>query len=88
MTSSTASPKLQGHYDIRSLNTIRSAQAVLVEDGFIHTQKGVGAFVIALPDEATSAPTLDSIMEWSAGHDTCYQRSNLTSTTWVAARHR
>ena len=54
---------LMSHYDIRSLNTIRSAQAVLVEEGLILSHKGVGAFVIMLPQPALSAPTTDSVLE-------------------------
>lgn len=38
---------LQDEYDVPGLNTIRSAQQVLVEEGLLRTQQGVGAFVIA-----------------------------------------
>lgn len=54
---------LMTHYDVRSLNTIRSAQAVLVNEGLIQTQKGLGAFVVALPEPTLPAPTAESILE-------------------------
>ena len=39
--------KLQGEYDVSGLNTIREAQQRLVREGLLHTQQGVGAFVIS-----------------------------------------
>ncbi len=39
---------LQEHYQVeKSLGTIRSAQQLLVADGMLRTEQGVGAFVIA-----------------------------------------
>ncbi|MEV0288912.1 winged helix-turn-helix domain-containing protein [Kribbella sp. NPDC050820] len=39
-------PKLQAHYDVPGLNTIRQAQQLLVDDGLVETRQGVGAFVL------------------------------------------
>ncbi|MDP9092433.1 MAG: GntR family transcriptional regulator [Actinomycetota bacterium] len=39
---------LQKEYDVSGLNTIRSAQQLLVEEGLLRTQQGVGAFVVAI----------------------------------------
>lgn len=39
--------ELQVHYNARSLNTIRSAQQLLVEDGMLKTERGLGAFVVS-----------------------------------------
>ena len=37
---------LQAHYTVPGLNTVRQAQALLVEDGLIETRQGIGAFVL------------------------------------------
>jgi DNA-binding GntR family transcriptional regulator len=38
---------LQKQYGVRGLNTIRQAQQLLVDEGLIRTQQGVGAFVVS-----------------------------------------
>lgn len=38
---------LQGEYAVSSLNTIRAAQQILVDEGMLDTRQGVGAFVTA-----------------------------------------
>lgn len=38
----------QEHYGVRSMNTIRTAQQVLVEEGLLETRHGIGAFVVSL----------------------------------------
>lgn len=39
---------LQDHYEVPSLNTIRRAQQLLVDEGLLETRHGVGAFVVSL----------------------------------------
>lgn len=39
--------ELQDEYGIRSLNTVRDAQQLLVEEGLLETRQGIGAFVVA-----------------------------------------
>ncbi len=39
---------LQDEYEAQSLNTVRSAQQALVEEGLLETHQGRGAFVISL----------------------------------------
>ncbi len=41
--------KIQDEYDIRSLNTVRRAQALLVGEGLLQPQQGRGTFVVGLP---------------------------------------
>jgi DNA-binding GntR family transcriptional regulator len=41
---------LMGEYDVRGLNTIRQAEAVLQEEGLLEPVQGKGTFVIALPE--------------------------------------
>jgi DNA-binding GntR family transcriptional regulator len=40
---------LQAQYDVPGLNTIRQAQAVLIEEGLLEAAHGRGTFVRALP---------------------------------------
>ena len=40
---------LQEEYNVPSLNTVRRAQQMLVDDGYLRTEQGRGAFVIAHP---------------------------------------
>ena len=37
---------LMEHYNVPGLNTIRQAQQLLVDDGLVQTQQGVGSFVL------------------------------------------
>ena len=39
---------LQDEYEAQSLNTVRSAQQALVEEGLLETHQGRGAFVVSL----------------------------------------
>ncbi|WP_112273650.1 GntR family transcriptional regulator [Lentzea terrae] len=48
----TSINQLQDEYDVPSLNTIRRAQQMLVEEGYLRTEQGRGAFVIAYPNQA------------------------------------
>lgn len=41
---------LQEQYGIASLGTVRRAQQMLVDQGYLRTQRGKGAFVVAHPD--------------------------------------
>jgi len=43
---------LMDEYDVRGLNTIRQAEAVLQEEGLLEPVQGKGTFVIALPGPA------------------------------------
>ncbi|HUZ23185.1 MAG TPA: GntR family transcriptional regulator [Streptosporangiaceae bacterium] len=43
---------LQDEYDVRGLNTIRQAEAILQEEGLIEPAQGRGTFVVALPQPA------------------------------------
>lgn len=56
---------LQEHYNARSLGTIRSAQALLVTDGMLRTEQGVGVFVTAL----RPARSIDVAAELVAARD-------------------
>lgn len=38
---------LQAYYEVPGLNTIRRAQRLLVDEGLLETQQGVGVFVIS-----------------------------------------
>lgn len=40
--------ELQDEYRVHSLNTVRRAQQMLVEDGMLETRQGLGAFVTAV----------------------------------------
>jgi|ERR1017187_1799669 DNA-binding GntR family transcriptional regulator len=44
--------ELQDNYGVPSLNTIRRAQQMLVEEGYLRTEQGRGAFVVAYPARA------------------------------------
>lgn len=48
---------LQIEYGIRSLNTVRQAQQILVAEGLLETRHGIGAFVVSL--EPVSDPTAE-----------------------------
>lgn len=43
--------QLQDEYRVPSLNTVRRAQQMLVEEGYLRTEQGRGAFVIAHPSQ-------------------------------------
>ena len=40
---------LQEHYGIASLNTVRRAQAILIEEGLLRSEQGRGVYVVAHP---------------------------------------
>lgn len=40
---------LQELYGVSGLNTVRAAHQILIEEGLIRTEQGVGTFVVALP---------------------------------------
>ncbi|GAA3302508.1 GntR family transcriptional regulator [Dactylosporangium vinaceum] len=46
--------ELQVRYGVRSLNTIRRAQQMLVGEGVLRTVSGVGAFVVKIPEQDRS----------------------------------
>lgn len=58
---------LQVEYGITSLNIVRQAQQMLVEEGCLRTEQGRGAFVVAhpkpLPDKAQTEAALAAIDE-------------------------
>jgi DNA-binding GntR family transcriptional regulator len=43
---------LQEEYDVRGLNTVRQAVAILQEEGLVEPAQGRGTFVVALPKPA------------------------------------
>ena len=47
---------LQDHYDVRGLNTIRMALALLQQEGLISSVQGRGTFVEALPEGEEAEP--------------------------------
>lgn len=46
---------LMERYHVTSLNTIRHAQALLIEKGYLRAVQGVGVFVVTLPPPAEIA---------------------------------
>lgn len=50
---------LQDEYKAHSLNTVRSAQQVLVEEGLLQTHQGRGAFVVSLTPTTNGAGSRD-----------------------------
>ncbi|SRR6266568_299198 len=48
--------QLQAAYGVPGLNTIRSAQGVLIGEGLLRTEQGVGVFVVASPPAAAVQP--------------------------------
>lgn len=49
---------LMKHYETPSLNTVRSAQQLLVNEGVLRTEQGRGTYVVALPDTAADSAAL------------------------------
>jgi DNA-binding GntR family transcriptional regulator len=47
---------LQQTYEVRGLNTVRSGLRILIGEGLLKSEQGVGTWVIALPPEATDVP--------------------------------
>ena len=47
---------LQQTYGVRGLNTVRSGLRILISEGLLKSEQGVGTWVIALPSEATDVP--------------------------------
>src|SRR5690242_7584412 len=43
---------LQEEYDVRGLNTVRQAVAILQEEGLVEPAQGRGTFMVALPQQA------------------------------------
>ena len=43
--------ELRGQYSNAALNTIRAAVALLAQEKLLRVERGVGTFVVALPDE-------------------------------------
>lgn len=41
--------ELQDHYDVPGLNTIRAAQRILIDEGLLRAEQGVGVFAIRAP---------------------------------------
>ncbi|MFE5790803.1 GntR family transcriptional regulator [Rhodococcus erythropolis] len=54
---------LQAEYGIRSLNTVRQAQQVLVTEGLLETRHGLGAFVVSLDPVSDPVTELTSIRD-------------------------
>lgn len=42
---------LQQTYGVRGLNTVRSALRILISEGLLKSEQGVGTWVLALPSE-------------------------------------
>jgi GntR family transcriptional regulator len=50
--------QLQQHYQVAGQNTIRQAQTLLVSEGLLEAQQGVGVFVISTTPAAADAGQL------------------------------
>ena len=55
--------ELQQKYEIPSLQTIRRAQQMLVDEGYLRTEQGRGAFVIAYPSESPEQERIAAALE-------------------------
>jgi DNA-binding GntR family transcriptional regulator len=53
--------ELQAEYDIRSLNTVRRAQAILVDEGLLRPEQGRGTYVVGLPQPPGPDPTATAV---------------------------
>jgi DNA-binding GntR family transcriptional regulator len=73
--------KLQEHYRVPSLNTIRQAQRLLTDEGMLEPHRGVGVFVVAtsaqpapqtllaqLKDARTALDRAIAALERAGGH--------------------
>jgi DNA-binding GntR family transcriptional regulator len=69
---------LQDQYEVRGLNTVRQAEAILQEEGLITSAQGRGTFVRALPQPAGD---LDALR-----HDVDDLRDALETAQAVLAR--
>lgn len=50
--------QLQQHYKVAAQNTIRQAQTLLVSEGLLEAQQGVGVFVVSTTPRAAGAEAL------------------------------
>ena len=50
--------QLQQHYGVAAQNTIRQAQTLLVNEGLLEAQQGVGVFVVSTTPAAAGADQL------------------------------
>jgi DNA-binding GntR family transcriptional regulator len=55
--------KLQKEYEVKGLNTIRDAQRLLVRDGVLRPEQGVGVHVIAIPRHPDKESAADLVAE-------------------------
>jgi DNA-binding GntR family transcriptional regulator len=53
--------ELMEHYQVPGLNTIRSAQQLLVDDGLLETRQGIGVFVLVDQPRSTPRDVLDEL---------------------------
>jgi DNA-binding GntR family transcriptional regulator len=56
--------ELQQQYKVKGLNTIRDAQRILVNEGLLRPQQGVGVQVIALPTALEKESAADLLAEF------------------------
>jgi DNA-binding GntR family transcriptional regulator len=55
--------ELQARYEVSSLNTVRRAQQMLVDEGYLRTEQGRGAFVIAHPSPPAEQERIAAALE-------------------------
>ena len=55
--------KLQQEYDVKGLNTIRDAQRLLVRDGLLRPEQGVGVHIIDVPRPPNQESLSDLVAE-------------------------